>query len=119
MAKKPENVKKFLEGLSEKLQPIWKKEREEMLELKKAEVEKNENLSAAWDVFNYFFCPCQCEKFGFEFSGKLDFWDFRYYMNLIEETKYAVDQEKLKEYFPIEKARGSRTTHNCVVADKE
>ncbi len=38
MAKKPENVKSFLEGLSKKLQPIWEKEKEELLELKKAEV---------------------------------------------------------------------------------
>ena len=32
----------------------------------------------------------------------MDFWDFRYYMNLVEETRYAVDKEKLKEYFPLE-----------------
>jgi len=38
MAKKPENVKKFLESLAEKLQPIWKREKEEMLQLKKDEV---------------------------------------------------------------------------------
>ncbi len=47
----------------------------------------------------------QCEKYGYDFSGKLDFWDFRYYMTMIEETKYAVDQEKLKEYFPMEKVK--------------
>ena len=44
MAKAPEKVKTFLDGLSVKLQPIWKKEKEEMLELKKAEVKKPQLL---------------------------------------------------------------------------
>ena len=42
----------------------------------------------------------QCKKYGYEFNGELDFWDMRYYSNLIEETKYSVDKELLKEYFP-------------------
>ncbi len=29
-------------------------------------------------------------------------WDFRYYITKIEEVNYAVDHNKLKEYFPLE-----------------
>ena len=81
MAKNPERVGAFLSGLAAKLQPIWAKEREEMLQLKEAE----------------------CREHNISFSGTLDFWDVRHYMTKVEEQKYSVDQEKLKEYFPMEK----------------
>lgn len=81
MAKTPENVAKFNADLAQKLQPIWKKELQEMLELKEADAKKH----------------------GYEFNGRLDFWDFRYFMTQIEAQRYSVDQEKLKEYFPMEK----------------
>jgi len=45
----------------------------------------------------------QCEKYGYEFNGKIDFWDFRYFMTRIEEIKYSMDHEALKQYFPVEK----------------
>ena len=32
----------------------------------------------------------------------MDFWDSNYYTTLIEETRYAVDKELLKEYFPMD-----------------
>ena len=80
MAKNPDTVKRFLGELSHKVRPLWDEEQKVMLEMKKAEA----------------------AELGFEFSGKLDFWDFRYYMAMVEEKQYAVDQEKLKEYFPME-----------------
>ena len=40
MAKNPQKVAEFLTSLCDKLQPLWKKEKEELLELKKKEVNK-------------------------------------------------------------------------------
>lgn len=81
MAKSPENVTKFLSELAAKLQPLWSEEKAELLALKAQE----------------------CKDHDWEFDGKLNFWDMKYYCNLIEETKYSVDQQKLKEYFPLHK----------------
>ena len=38
MAKSPKKVKDFLDGLATKLQPLWAKEKEEILKLKEEEV---------------------------------------------------------------------------------
>ena len=81
MAKNPVTVKKFLADLAVKLQPLWDSEKQELLALKSAE----------------------CAENNWEFNGKLDFWDMRYYCTMIEEKKYSVDQEKLKEYFPMKR----------------
>ena len=81
MAKSPEKVRKFLSDLATKLQPLWAEERKELLALKEAE----------------------CRANGWEFDNKLNFWDMRYYCTMIEEKKYSVDKEKLREYFPLEK----------------
>ena len=45
----------------------------------------------------------QCEKYGYEFDGKINMWDLRYYATRVEERQYAVDQNVLKNYFPLEK----------------
>jgi len=80
MAKNPETVKNFLSELAVKLQPLWVKEREIMLGMKKTE----------------------CESLGLEFDETLNYWDLRFLQSLVEEKQYAIDQEKLKEYFPME-----------------
>ena len=81
MAKNQETVKKFLSDLAIKLQPLWAEEKKELLALKEAE----------------------CKENGWEFNNNLNFWDMRYYCTMIEEKKYSVDKEKLREYFPLEK----------------
>lgn len=37
-----------------------------------------------------------------DFDGQINSWDFRYYMARNEERKYSVDQNKLKDYFPLD-----------------
>ncbi|KAK2178816.1 hypothetical protein NP493_527g00000 [Ridgeia piscesae] len=79
MAKDPAAVTKFLSDLKDKLQPLKTEEMDLFLQYKKEE----------------------CEKYSYEFDGKINMWDFRYYMTRVEERKYAVDQNRLKEYFPL------------------
>ena len=55
MAKNPDTVHKFLGDLSSKVRSLWDDEQKVMMDMKKAEA----------------------AELGFEFSGKLDFWDFR------------------------------------------
>ncbi|XP_030639938.1 thimet oligopeptidase [Chanos chanos] len=80
MAKSSKKVSSFLEELARKLKPLGEEERAVILKLKEKESQKR-NLP---------------------FNGELCAWDTRYYMTQVEETQYAVDQNLLKEYFPME-----------------
>jgi len=80
MAKSGKKVASFLEELARKLKPLGEEERSVILKLKEKE----------------------CQKRGLSFKGELHAWDTRYFMTQVEETQYAVDQNLLKEYFPME-----------------
>ncbi|TKS75227.1 Thimet oligopeptidase [Collichthys lucidus] len=80
MAKSGKNVAGFLEELARKLKPLGDEERSVILKLKEKE----------------------CQKRNLPFNGELHAWDTRYFMTQVEETQYAVDQNLLKEYFPME-----------------
>ncbi|KAM9365421.1 thimet oligopeptidase-like [Pholidichthys leucotaenia] len=80
MAKTGKKVAEFLEELARKLKPLGDQERAVILKLKEEE----------------------CQKRGLPFDGKLHAWDCLYYMTRVEEIQYAVDQNMLKEYFPME-----------------
>ncbi|XP_072244937.1 thimet oligopeptidase [Leuresthes tenuis] len=80
MAKSGKKVAGFLEELSRRLKPLGEEERSVILKLKEKE----------------------CRTRGLPFTGELHAWDTRYFMTQVEETQYAVDQNLLKEYFPME-----------------
>jgi thimet oligopeptidase len=78
MAKNPKTVLDFLNKIKGKLQEHGKKEIATLLELKR----KEENNPKANVIHS---------------------WDWRYYDNQLKKIKYEVDQEAIKEYFPLEK----------------
>lgn len=60
--------------------PIGSKERKYILALKKRE----------------------CLMKGYQFDGQINAWDLPYYMNQVEQCKFAVNKDKLIEYFPLD-----------------
>ncbi|KAJ8261200.1 hypothetical protein COCON_G00169230 [Conger conger] len=80
MAKNASDVAQFLDKFYEKLKPVGEQERRYVLHLKKKE----------------------CKRRGYEFDGQIHAWDVPYYMNQVEQVKFAVDKDKLIEYFPLE-----------------
>lgn len=64
----------------ETLKPIGNKERKYILSLKKRE----------------------CLMKGYQFDGQINAWDLPYYMNQVEQCKFAVNKDKLIEYFPLD-----------------
>ncbi|RTG86053.1 thimet oligopeptidase [Schistosoma bovis] len=79
MAKTALNVDKFLSNVGTKLKGAQVKETARLLELKKEE----------------------CDRLGYTFNNCLNPWDTRYYMNMVKERDYSVDEVALKKYFPL------------------
>lgn len=82
MAKTPKNVQDFYSKLLPKLQTLAHKELEVMLQFKKDEL-------------------------GDKSDNKINGWDYNYYDRMTVEKLYSVDDEKIKEYFPLEKVVSS------------
>jgi Zn-dependent oligopeptidase len=78
LAKDPAKVVTFLDDLNNKLSPLANKEMSELLQYKKAEVTE----AKATDL---------------EFKS----WDWSYYMNQLVKDKYTIDNEAVKQYFPL------------------
>ncbi|KAJ2744446.1 metalloendopeptidase [Coemansia sp. BCRC 34301] len=78
MAKAPEPVLEFENDLRSRLNVLADKEIEELVALKKADMEK---------------------------AGKpytdLYPWDYRFYSNLVKERKHNINDEEVKQYFPV------------------
>lgn len=80
MAENACNVSNFLDRFHESLRSLGVKERKYILALK-----KRESLMR-----------------GLHFDGQIHAWDLPYYMNQVERCKFAVDKDKLIEYFPLD-----------------
>lgn len=76
MAKNPDNVREFLDALKGRLRQKAEAELQVLLDLK-----REEEGGKADRIFN---------------------WDFAYYHNKLKKTKYAVDDEEVKKYFPLD-----------------
>ncbi len=78
MAKTPQRVMEFMEGLKEKLAPLSEKEIKRMRELKAQE----------FDI-----APEEAD---------LKVWDLFYYHEMMMRKDYSIDQNEIKKYFPME-----------------
>lgn len=81
MAKKPETVDDFLGSLKGKLVKGGEREKQTLTQLKKDDLTSR-----------------GLEK---TFDGHFFLWDLPYYNRLMIEQDFSVDQEKVKEYFPL------------------
>ena len=82
MAKTPKTVTDFLGDLKVQLTPGGVKETKHLLEIKAADL-KSRGLDASYD-------------------GKYYLWDARFYGRMMIEKEFAIDEQKIAEYFPLQ-----------------
>ncbi|EFX05615.1 metallopeptidase [Grosmannia clavigera kw1407] len=82
MAKTVPAVNEFLEDLRQRLAPGGAKEAQHLLALKEADT----------------------KELGLPFDGNYYLWDHRYYDRMMVEKEYSIDENKIAEYFPLQKA---------------
>lgn len=80
MAKNAKTANAFLDDLLEKIKPIGEKERDRLLQLKKED----------------------CEEQGIPFENTFYAWDYRYLNRLYVEKHFQLNDEKVKQYLPVE-----------------
>ncbi|KAK6341784.1 hypothetical protein TWF730_001276 [Orbilia blumenaviensis] len=81
MAKSPEKVNSFLGDLRSKLTEGGRSEVQKLKQLKKKDVESR----------------------GIPFDDKYYLWDHRFYDRLVREQEFNIDENKIAEYFPLQK----------------
>ncbi|RVD90021.1 uncharacterized protein DFL_001004 [Arthrobotrys flagrans] len=81
MAKSPETVNSFLGDLRSKLTEGGRAEVQKLKQLKKTDVEAR----------------------GLPFDDKYYLWDHRFYDRLVREQEFNIDENKIAEYFPLQK----------------
>lgn len=81
MAKSPQKVNEFLGDLRSKLTEGGRAEVEKLKQLKKTDVEAR----------------------GLSFDDKYYLWDHRFYDRLVREQDFKIDENKIAEYFPLQK----------------
>lgn len=76
MAKNPKNVEIFLKDLEKKLHPKARSEKSELITLRSAKTDAKSSVLPAWDL--------------------------GYWTNQYKKTYHKIDDEKIKEYFPMQ-----------------
>ncbi|KAF9277763.1 hypothetical protein BGZ68_009031 [Mortierella alpina] len=85
MARTVDKVEEFLETITKSIGQKCESDKEELLELKRAEYQRR-----GWTS---------------QYDGKLNSWDVKYYQEILLKERYAVDNSLIQEYFELNHVR--------------